>query len=200
MGLREYARHRAAEGLPGGTHRAVQVAIKDGRLRASLTRDRKKVKSAKAADAEWLLTTKFDMRPVTGPTSQARIKSRIKNRPKDTNGTHAPTAKQESGGSAPRIKPEDEAPPVNDFAVARARREAAAARRAELEVDREEALLVRAKDVEARLADVFLRCRTRLLGIPTRAREQDPSLGEPQLKLFETLINEACEELAGGGR
>lgn len=171
MGLREYARHRKAAGLPGGALNAVQVAIRNGRIPASaLTKDGKKIRSAKAADAAWLASTKADMVPLTGPTAPA---------------SSQPTA----------VEP----PPVNDLAVARARRESAAAGIREIELEEMRGELLRAKDVEGRLADVFLRCRTRLLTIPSRLREQDPTVAAAQLRLVEALIVEALEELAGQG-
>lgn len=171
MGIREYARHRKAAGLPGGALNAVQVAIRNGRIPASaLTKDGKKIRSAKAADAAWLASTKADMVPLTGPTAPA---------------SSQPTAAAE--------------PPVNDLAVARARRESATARMAELELAKAEGEVVPARDVEARLSDVFLRCRTKLLGVVTRAREADPTLADSQLRMIEGLITESLEELANGG-
>jgi hypothetical protein len=181
MGLREYARHRARLGLPGGTLRAVQVAIRDGRLARSLAADGKKIASAKRADAEWAATTKADMVPLTGPKAPKRASAAL-------------VAKRADGPDAP----EAEAPVVNDLAVARARREAAAARLAELELAAREGQLVDARDLEAKLSDLVLRCRTRLLGVAARLREQDPTLRHDQLHLVEALIAEALEELAGG--
>lgn len=166
MGLRKYARHRELKGLPGGTLRAVQVAISSGRLSTSLTSDGKRIRSAAKADAEWLSMTRADMVPLTGPT-------------------------------APASEPDDDAP-VSGFASARARREAAVAALAEIELAEKRGELVRARDMEAHMADVFLRCRTKLLGIPLRLRQQDPTLGTPQLALVEALLVEALEELAGG--
>lgn len=71
LSLREYARHRKAARLTGGTHRAVQVAITSGRLSGSLTPDRKRIRSAKLADREWAATTNEDRIPITGPTAVA---------------------------------------------------------------------------------------------------------------------------------
>lgn len=164
MGIRAYARHRGELGLPGATHSAVQNAIKTGRLSKSVTKTGK-VRSAKAADAEWAAATRADYVPVTGPTAPA-------------------STTQE---------------PPSDLALARARREGVNADLAEIELARQRSELVLARDVEARLADTFLRCRTRLLGITVRAREADPAIGEGTHRLYETLLREALEELAAGG-
>jgi phage terminase Nu1 subunit (DNA packaging protein) len=69
ISLRAYARHRKEAGLAGGTLRAVQVAIKSGRLSKSLTPDGKQIADAAAADAEWTSTTHVDRIPMTGPTA-----------------------------------------------------------------------------------------------------------------------------------
>jgi len=161
ISLRAYARHRQARSLPGGTLRAVQVAIRDGRLASSLTKDRTKIRSAKAADAEWAAATKGDHVPLTGPTSIA-------------------------ASQAP-----------NPLAEARARRESAQASIREMELAERRGELVPSKDVEAHLANLFAQCRTRLLAIPARARQRDPSLSGPQLALLEALLFEALEDLAG---
>ncbi len=169
LGIREYARHRKAAGLPGGTSRAVEVAIKSGRLAKSLTKDGK-IRSAKAADLEWAAATHADMVPLTGPTAPAS--------------STAPPA-------------DAEAPPVNELAAARTRREASRAELAEIQLAEKRGELVRVRDVEARLADVFLRCRTQLMGIPSRLREQDPTLSPRQVQLVDSLIRETLKELAG---
>lgn len=171
LSLRAYARHRAAAGLPGGTEGAVRLAIKSGRL-AKAVNVAGKIKSAMAADAEWLASTKAEMVPLTGPTAPASTRADVEAAP----------------------------PPVNDLAVARVRRERVNADLAEIELGRARGELVLARDVEARFADVFLRCRTKLLGVVVRAREADPTLTEVQLRLVDTLLREALEELAGGAR
>lgn len=175
IGMRAYARHRKELGLPGTTHRAVQVAIASGRLSASVTKTGK-IRSIAKADAEWAAATKADHAPLTGPTA-----------PKP------PPAAREP---AP-VEPQQ----VNDLAAARARREGVNADLAEIDLAKTRGELVLARDVEARFADVFLRCRTRLLGMIVRAREADPTLTETQLRLIETLLRDALGELATtGGR
>lgn len=158
MGIREYARHRKDAALAGGTHRAVQVAIIDGRLSKSLTPDRKRIADVAAADAEWASTTHVDRIPLTGPTA--------------------------AGTSPP------------DLAESRARREAAEAALAEIELDEKRGELVPAKDVEAKLVSVFAHCKTKLLAVAPRARQRDPSLTGAQLELFEALIREALDDLS----
>ncbi len=85
-----------------------------------------------------------------------------------------------------------------DLAESRARREAAEATLVEIELAEKRSELLPAKDVESRLVNVFAGCKTKLLGVPSRARQRDPSLTGPQVALFDTLIREALEDLAGG--
>lgn len=53
-----------------------------------------------------------------------------------------------------------------------------------------------AKSVEAQVVDVFAHCRRKLIAVVSRARRLDPTLTEPQVRLFEALITEALEDLA----
>lgn len=161
--VREYALHRKVSDLPGGAPRAVQVAIRDGRLSSSLTSDRKRIRDAELADAEWLATTQSDRVPLTGPTSSA---------------------------ASP------DTPVTNGLAMARTRREAAQAAIREMELAERQGELVPVRDIEAHLTNVFAQCRSRLLSIPTRARQRDPSLSSAQLVLIESLVREALEDLA----
>ncbi|QRK06699.1 hypothetical protein JQX13_42595 [Archangium violaceum] len=69
----------------------------------------------------------------------------------------------------------------------------------ELEVRERKAELVPAADVRGKLEDVFRRCRTKLLGVPSRARQLLPHLTVADIGEFDRLIREALEDLAGEG-
>ncbi len=88
--------------------------------------------------------------------------------------------------------------PPPDLQESRARREAAEAALAEIELAEKRGELVLARDVESKLVNVFAHCKTKLLGVPSRARQRDPALTGPQVELFDSLIREALEDLAGG--
>lgn len=164
MGLREYARHRKERGLTGTTHRAVQVAIRDGRLVHAIVAG--KIDSA-LADAEWSDTTLEDRVPLTGPTA---------------------SFSDDDDGELPAGLP--------SLKESRARREAAEAALAEIELAEKRAELVLAADVEAKLVGVFSGCKTKLLAVASRARQRDPALSGAQVELFENLIREALTDLA----
>jgi phage terminase Nu1 subunit (DNA packaging protein) len=69
-----------------------------------------------------------------------------------------------------------------------------------LEIDlreRKGELLV-AADVESRLVNVFAQCKTKLLGVPSRVRQRDPSLTRAQIALIDNEIRDCLEALADG--
>lgn len=82
------------------------------------------------------------------------------------------------------------------LAVGRSRLEMARAELAEMEIAQRKGELVKAVDLEARLVGIFGGCKTKLLAVPSRARQEDPDLTAAQLALFEALIREALEDLA----
>jgi phage terminase Nu1 subunit (DNA packaging protein) len=98
-----------------------------------------------------------------------------------------------SGPTAPALAVATPSP----LAEHRARQAAAAATIAELELAEKRGQLVRIEDVEARWADIVTLVRTKLLGVASRARIRDPSLTSKQVGVFDALIREALEELAG---
>lgn len=86
--------------------------------------------------------------------------------------------------------------PPPELAESRARREAAEAALAEIELAEKRRELVPAKDVESKLVNAFAHCKTKLLGVPSRARQRDPALTGAQVALVEELIREALDDLA----
>lgn len=169
MGIREYSRHRKELGLTGGTHRAVQVAIRDGRIVDAITLDGKI--DAAIADEEWSDTTLEDRVPITGPTS-------VDDDDDDDDETFAP--------GIPKLK------------ESRARREAAEAALAEIELAEKRGELVLARDVESKLVNVFAHCKTKLLAVPGRIRQSDPGMSDVQIDLIDSTIRETLDELVVG--
>lgn len=169
LSVRAYARHRAARGLPGTSHTAVQHAVAAGRIR--LTPEGKV--DADEADRLWAANTDGGHRRNPGREQHLRAVPATDEQP-DTDG------------------------PVPDYQESRARREAAEAGLAELELAQEQGKLLPALDVEARLVKVFTESKNKLRGVPSRARQQDPALTVAQLALFGTLIDEALEGLSRG--
>jgi hypothetical protein len=67
---------------------------------------------------------------------------------------------------------------------------------AELELAKAAGLLVVARDVKQRLVAEFTECKTKLLAIPSRARQQLPHLTNADVAALEKLVREALENLA----
>lgn len=74
MGMREYARHREANGLPGQTLRAVQRAIETGRISTVSDEKGRQRIDAEVADIQWNRNTDPDQsdRASAGRASAAR--------------------------------------------------------------------------------------------------------------------------------
>lgn len=73
------------------------------------------------------------------------------------------------------------------------------ARQAELDYREAAGELVPAAEVRGKLEDVFHSCRTKLLGVPARARQRLPHLSAADIGEFEELVREALEALAAEG-
>lgn len=192
MGIREYARHRAARNAPGATHPAVRKAIDTGRLVASIIRDgdgKVRIDAAKA-DVEWGLTS--------DPAQQRDADEQRK--------PNAPTAPQPeqlliTGGSEP-ARPPAVQENVGDrarlvFSLQRGRMVSAKAEMAELELAEMRGELI-SRD---KVADDYYREATKLreaiMSVPrTLARR----LGPKNTKLVEASLKEALRTLADNAR
>lgn len=177
LSQRAYAKRR------GVSHVAVQRAISSGRLSDSVCDGR--IIDPDLADREW--DSKTDL-------------------------TRAPIARKEQVFERARraapvldvvevLGPEDDAPPATEgMSMAEASRveKVWKAKREEARYKREVGELVPAKDVEREWADVLTKVRTKVLGIPSRAKAALPALGVPEIALLEDLVRECLEDLAGG--
>jgi hypothetical protein len=177
MTVRAYARHR------GISHTAVQAAIRKGRLAASLKREGKKVSiDAAVADQEWTANTDL----TKAPTS---VKER------ETAHDQPPAAARAPDVDGPE-PPLEEGLTLSQVATAE---KYWTARRKKLEYQARATELVPAKDVSDRLAGIFTRCRTKLLGIPAKVKTALPQLSHQDVSVIDRLVREALEELADGG-
>lgn len=156
----------------GVSPEAVSKAVADGRLRAAVVRDARgapKIADPELADREW------------------------------------------DGNTRPRIDHAPSAPPAADdiddadYHAARARREVAAARReaalaemAELDLAERRGELIPVDQARADVFDKFTIVRTRLLGVPTRVAQRLPAIAADVVPVIDELLREALEELADG--
>lgn len=95
----------------------------------------------------------------------------------------------------PKAAEPEELPAYND---SRARSEYEKANLLELQRKTQEGLLLRREDVEAAWNGAVNITRTRLLGVPSTAKQRIPHLEVEEVELLTTLIREALDELAAG--
>ena len=178
MSLRQYAKRRGVSAM------SVSLAVKAGRLSASVVRDehgQPKISDPALADQEWDRNTDSQKRVnAAGGVDPAVLRI-------DDTDRLAPFRAEPRAGV---VEPQGDS-----VATATERLKSAQADLAELKFAEAAGELVPAKDVETRLVNVFAACKTRLLAIPSRARQAAPDLTAAQLELIEKLIREACEDL-----
>ena len=95
----------------------------------------------------------------------------------------------------PKAPEPEELPAYND---SRARSEYEKANLLELDRKTKEGLLLRREDVELAWGSAVNITRTRLLGVPSTAKQRIPHLEIEEVELLTTLIREALDELAAG--
>ncbi len=98
---------------------------------------------------------------------------------------------------APTPEPTPDVEAGEGLASAAARDKHWRAKLSELKFKEAAGELVPVVDVERRVADEAARAKTRLLAIPSRAKQAIPHLTAADLAIVEGLVREALEELAG---
>jgi hypothetical protein len=187
LSLRAYARHRAARGLPGQSTEAVRKAIDSGRLSGAVVEvgGQRKIRSAEAADRAWAANTRAERSPASGAAQGA------------------PQTATAPMSTPPPPAPDDDI----DYAEARRRREIELWRQArvkreadELELALRKGELVDVTEAQAEAEALFSEARTKLLGVPTRARQRMQHLTADDVRMLDELIREAMEAFADGGQ
>ena len=164
--MRQYARHR------GVNASSVLRAIRSGRLSRSVVRDVSgipRIADVDLADQEWAANTDLTRAP-------GYVKARADGREFDPGAPDDPAAMSLSAASAL----------LQEWK----------AKLAELEYHQRTAELVDAREIEGKLVEMITRCRTRLLGMPSRMKARVPRLTTADLLKIDSLIRETLEELA----
>lgn len=185
LSLGEYAEHRAARGLPGQSKNAVSKAIKRGCLVRSVVRNHRgepKIADPSLADREWAAGTDHSKAP-------ASVKALAAPRPRPPPAPAAPSPQGDDDVTEPTDL---------NLALESAREKFWKAHLAELEFKKRSGELVDAVEMKAEIDDAFTRVRARLLGVPTRARQQLPELTPQHIATIDSLIREALDELVVG--
>ncbi len=174
VSLRAFARHRQV------TLAAVQKAITSGRLSASLVRRPGapvKIVSLAAADQEWDANTNAVK---ALPAAMAKVTA-------EATAAAAP-ANADPGAAGDTTK-------TPTLTEAMAREKDWKARLAELDYRERMQQLVSAAQVESKMTETFTRCRTRLLGLPSKLKTAIPHLTRGDLVVIDRFVREALEEL-----
>lgn len=180
ISLAAYAQQR------GVSTKAVSKAVAAGRLSASVTRDDRgapKIADPELADREWAANTRprVDHPPANEPASPPR------------------PIQPRQQGPGPAVAAEEPRPRPPDYNESRARREAALADMAELEVAERRGHLVPIDEARAEVQERYTLVRTRLLGVPSRVAQRLPHLAGEVVPVLDNLLREALEELAADG-
>lgn len=110
-----------------------------------------------------------------------------------------PTQKREAPRAAtttPAQLPADRPEELPEYTISRARSEYEKANLLELQRKTQEGQLLRREDVETATGKAVNMARTKVLGVPSRAKQQIPHLTPDEVELIRDLLREALEELA----
>ena len=169
------SRADAARAL-GVTKEAVYAAIRTGRLSVINTRDGRVLVNSETMRAEWQQNTQRRIGAGPRPPADAPRPQRLA-RPM----TSTPAPAEE----------------VPDYNTSRARTEHLKAELLELERQQKEALLVPAAEIEAKWVEIITLARTKILGIPTKAKQRIPDLDVSAITVLDDIVRETLEDLSG---
>jgi len=103
---------------------------------------------------------------------------------------------QAHGGALKRtIAPAVDGATADSIAASSAQEKHWRAKLTELKYKQASGELVNAQEVQTQLVDVFTTCRTKLLGIPSKAKLALPHLTHADIVTLDTLVRESLEEL-----
>lgn len=173
----------------GVTSEAVYAAIRTNRLSVVRTGDGRELVNSVTMREEWERNTQ--KRIGRGPKPPAGTVERTPLRPGEAE------AKQQA--SAPPPPPSDLARTteiVPEYNESRARTEHLKAELLELERKEKEKILVKSEDIEAKWIEIITLARTKILGIPTKAKQRIPDLDTDAISLLDEIVRETLEDIA----
>lgn len=194
ISLSAYARHR------GVSTEAVRKAIARGRLVQSITKnDPPQIADVQLADQEWAANTDLTR-------AHDDVKQRAAEPPGNDTSLHVIAGGRETergrvirmdepqahGGSLRREQLE----PDVSIAAASAAEKHWRSKKAELDYKRAAGELVDAKEITAAFTQLIVTSRTKLLGLPTKAKSRLPHLTLDDLNVLDDIVRESLEELA----
>jgi hypothetical protein len=130
-----------------------------------------------------------------GPHQSEAVQPRMKRELPTRRDTTRPPRQLPQSSDDPPAQPDQGLP---EYTISRARLEYEKANLAELERRAKAKLLLPREDVEQAWATAVNICRSRLLGVPSVAKQRIPHLDLNEVEMLTTLIRDALEELAAG--
>lgn len=176
----------------GVTKEAVYAAIRTNRLSVVRTGDGRELVNSETMRDEWARNTQ--KRIGRGPKPSAGIVERTPKRPGELSPAERRAEAQLSASSAQNIAHTVENIP--DYDLSRARTEHLKAELLELERKQKEQILVKADEIEAKWVEIITMARTKIMGIPTKAKQRIPDLDTDALGLLDDIVRETLEDLA----
>ena len=176
----------------GVTKEAVYAAIRTNRLSVVRTGDGRELVNSETMRDEWARNTQ--KRIGRGPKPPAGTVERTPKRPGELTLAERRTEAQFFATPAQNIAQTVE--PVPDYDLSRARTEHLKAELLELERKEKERILVKADEVEAKWVEIITMARTKILGIPTKAKQRIPDLDTDAISLLDDIVRETLEDLA----
>jgi hypothetical protein len=173
----------------GVTSEAVYAAIRTNRLSVVRTGDGRELVNSATMREEWDRNTQ--KRIGRGPKPPAGTIERTPKRPGELTPQERRDQQAESGRN---LADTNEAIP--DYNESRARTEHLKAELLELERKEKERILVKAEEVEAKWVEIITMARTKILGIPTKAKQRIPDLDTDAISLLDDIVRETLEDLA----
>lgn len=191
-GLREFGRQVGVSG------EAIRKAIKTGRIPAHLVGEKALSSGRKVPIIADVDSARAAFLGNTDPTQRregARVGAGKKAANAEARGDHeaAERHRRELQDEEPSALADEELPSI---AASRQISEAYKAKMARLEYEQEAGKLVDAEEFRAKFAEMVVSARTRLLGVPSKAKGRIPHLTVDEIGVLDELIREALEEVA----
>ena len=153
----------------GVSRQSIYNAIKEGRLSVEKDGDGVDKINSETMCEEW--ASKTQTRINVGPAREKRERA-----------------------AKPRMAKTEESIP--DYDESRARTEHLKAELLELDRKQKEGVLVKAQDVELKWVEIVTLARTKILGIPTKAKQRIPDLDTEAVTVLEDIVRETLEDLS----
>lgn len=179
----------------GVTKEAVYAAIRTNRLSVVRTGDGRELVNSSTMREEWQRNTQKRIgrgpKPPAGtqeftPLRAGEVEARL--------GRRAPSTTPSTPSTDDRLGQTSEAIP--DYDVSRARTEHLKAELLELDRQQKEKILVKAEEIETKWVEIVTLARTKLLGIPTKAKQRIPDLDTDAIGILDDIVRETLEDLS----